>query len=45
LGKNLNPVYRDKYGNPSREELVNAVKRRKISRKILQIHNYIYDLF
>ena len=45
LDKNLNPVYRDKYGNPSREELVKAVKRRKISRKILQIHDYIYDLF
>jgi hypothetical protein len=45
LDKNLNPVYRDKDGNPSRDELVKAVKRRKISRDILQIHDYIYDFF
>jgi malate synthase len=45
LDKKLNPVYRDKDGNPSRDMLVKAVKRRKISREILQIHDYIYDFF
>jgi malate synthase len=43
LDKNLKPVYRDKDGNPSREEIVKAVRRRKLSKGMLQIHDYIYD--
>ncbi len=45
LDKNLKPVYRDREGKPSREEILKAVKKRKLTKEVLQIHDYIYDYF
>ncbi len=45
LDRDLKPVYRDNDGNPSRDEIVNAVKKKKLPKEILQIHDYIYDYF
>jgi malate synthase len=45
LDKNLNPKFRDTDGKPSRSEIEKAVKKRKVPRDALQIHDYIYDYF
>jgi len=38
------PIYRDDKGNPSREKIVEAIKRGELPEIALEIHDYIYDI-
>ncbi|MFZ8824448.1 MAG: hypothetical protein ACO2O0_09960, partial [Desulfurococcales archaeon] len=38
------PIYRDDKGNPSREKIVEAVRRGELPEIALEIHDYVYDI-
>lgn len=45
VDKNGTPLFRDVEGHPSRDKIVDAVRDGRVSRDVLQIHDYVYDVF
>jgi malate synthase len=39
-----NPIYRDENGNPSREKIIETIKKGELPEIALEIHDYIYDI-
>jgi len=45
LDSDLNPVYRNEKGEPSRDKIEEAVRTKRLPKSVLDMHDYIYDIY